>query len=179
MRSEQLRLSLDAANCCAPAVTFCFLCFVRKLRPGARATTLRGQCCPNSLSVAAMPAAGAILRQWQPACTACVRPSHKLLPASEATSVVFAGLSVAPLPARACCRSHKAEHLQHNPCVEICIYAHKTSEQFRIRGKLTVIGPGQSDEVSTSCCMRHPGLSVSLGECVAAGQFGHGWFKLR
>eukprot|EP00891_Asterochloris_glomerata_P008756 jgi/Astpho2/8756/Aster-x1542 len=43
-------------------------------------------------------------------------------------------------------QSHKAEHLQHNPCVEICIYAHKTSEQFRIRGKLTVIGPGQSDE---------------------------------
>ena len=82
-------------------------------------------------------------------------------------------LSVAPLPALACCRSHKAEHLQHNPCAEICIYAHKTSEQFRIRGKLTVIGPGQSDEVGTSSCTRHLSLSTRLGLT------GSGLLKLR
>ena len=139
-------------NCCAPAVTICFLSSVCKLRPSAGGALVtfplqRGgpaqafacctsqdavmqwqlapavslqhssllqelQCCngpcprslsrapptslcvlqqpqfcPCSLSAAPIPAAGAILWQWQ--CNLW-RPSHKLLPASGATSVVFA-----------------------------------------------------------------------------------------
>ena len=87
-------------------------------------------------------------------CSLCaVLPKAPACFQSHQCCLFVISLSVATSSALACCRSHKAEHLQHHPCVEICIYAHKTSEQFRIQGKLTVIGPGQSDEVGSSCCI--------------------------
>ena len=60
------------------------------------------------------------------------------------------------LPARGqwlgCCRTPKAEHLQHQAWAEICWYFPDSREQFRIAGRLTVVGDDYPDAELRKVC---------------------------
>ena len=79
------------------------------------------------------------------------------------------------LPARVqrlgCGRTPKAEHLQHQAWAEICWYFPDSREQFRIAGRLTVVGEDYPDAELRKVCHVPPApLESWRGRCACGVQ---------
>ena len=74
---------------------------------------------------------------------------------------------LAALPARSqqpgCGRTPKAEHLQHQAWAEICWYFPESREQFRIAGRLTVVGEDYPDADLRKVCPRFTSAVFNAG----------------